>query len=392
MIRTRGWATAWTVLRLAMAATIVAAISAQLAKSIGTAAGLGRDVTATIANFFSFFTILSNAAAAVVLAGIALWYLARGRRGEADAEPTGLAVALACVSTYMIITGIVYNTLLRHIELPQGAAPIPWSNEVLHLIAPLFLLLDVFLGPLRRALPWRSLWAVVAFPIVWVVYTMLRGPLVVNPVSGDPFWYPYPFLNPNNPGGWLSVILYVLGIAVAIVAVGALVVGWGRRRGRAAPGASTPGLRHPSAPPQGGTDLSSAAHRGANRVPRTADTPVVARLLSIVSTKRWTRCRFLTTPGNGRTFSPHRRHKCLTPPRIGGSTSVLGAETTRRWRDVGRGGTCTGHGFESPRHSPGCPVSSLGSSSTWTAQRARGRASAMCWRTTSACSRSCRRC
>ena len=222
----------WTVLRLVMAALIAAAISAQLAKSIGTAIELGRDVTTTIANFFSFFTILSNAAAAVVLAWAALWYLTKGRR--ADAEPHGLAVALACVSTYMIITGIVYNTLLRGIELPQGSAPIPWSNEVLHLIAPIFLLLDVFLGPLRRALGWRSLWSVVAFPIVWVIYTMIRGPLITNPVSGDPFWYPYPFLNPNNPGGWPSVVLYVIGIAAAIVAVGALVVWWGRRRGAAA--------------------------------------------------------------------------------------------------------------------------------------------------------------
>lgn len=222
----------WTVVRLAMAGVTVAAISAQLTKSIGTAIELGRDVPTTIANFFSFFTILSNAAAAVVLAWIAVWYLFKGRR--TDAEPHGLAVALACVSTYMIITGIVYNTLLRGIELPQGSAPIPWSNEVLHLIGPIFLLLDVFLGPLRRSLPWRSLWAVVAFPIVWVIYTMIRGPLVTNPVSADPFWYPYPFLNPNNPGGWPSVVLYVIGIAAAIVAVGAFVVWWGRRRAASA--------------------------------------------------------------------------------------------------------------------------------------------------------------
>lgn len=234
MTRTRGWATTWTMLRLAMAAVTIAAIAAQLTKSIGTAIELGRDVTTTIANFFSFFTILSNAAAAVVLAWIALWYLSKGRRQDPDAEPPGLAVALACVSTYMIITGIVYNSLLRGIELPQGSAPIPWSNEVLHLIGPIFLLLDVFVGPLRRALAWRSLWAVVAVPIVWVIYTMIRGTLATNPVSGDPFWYPYPFLNPNNPGGWPSVILYVIGIAGAIVAVGAFVVWWGRRRGAAA--------------------------------------------------------------------------------------------------------------------------------------------------------------
>lgn len=236
MTRSRTWAVGWSIARLAIAALVIAAIVAQLVKSVGTATELGRDVGTTIANFFSFFTILSNAVAAIVLLSAAIWYLAKGR--QASVEPASLAVALACVSTYMIITGVVYNTLLRGIELPQGSAPIPWSNEVLHLIAPLFLLADVFLGPLRRALPWCTLWAIVAVPIAWVIYTMIRGPLVTNPVTGDPFWYPYPFLNPNGAGGWASVVAYVIGIAVAVVVVGAFVLWWGRRVGAAE--ASTP--------------------------------------------------------------------------------------------------------------------------------------------------------
>ncbi len=60
----------------------------------------------------------------------------------------------------------------------------------------------------------------------------MRGPLVTNPINGDPFWYPYPFLNPNNfDNGYLGVTAYVVGIAVAILAVGLLVVWVGRRRG-----------------------------------------------------------------------------------------------------------------------------------------------------------------
>ncbi|MFH8251746.1 Pr6Pr family membrane protein [Microbacterium sp. B2969] len=228
-MRTRAWAVSWTLARAAMAILTIAAIAAQLVKSVDTARELGRDVATTIANFFSFFTILSNTGTAVVLLWAVAWYLVRGRR--VDVEPLGLAVALASVSTYMIITGIVYNTLLRTIVLPQGSEPIPWSNEVLHLIGPVFLLADVFVGPLRRALSWRSLWTILAFPIAWVIYTMLRGPLTTNPVSGDPFWYPYPFLDPNSPGGWPSVVVYVVGIAVAIVVVGGFVVWWGRRRG-----------------------------------------------------------------------------------------------------------------------------------------------------------------
>ena len=229
-MRSKAWAQTWSVMRLAMAAVLVAAILAQLLTSLSTAAELGRDVGTTFANFFSFFTILSNSLAAVVLLWAGLWFFARGR--HADAEPPALALSLACVTTYMIITGIVYNLLLRQIVLDQGSAPVPWSNEVLHLIGPLFLLADLFVGPLRRALPWRAVWAIVALPILWVAYTMLRGPLVTNPGTGTPYWYPYPFLDPNNAGGWAAVAFWVVVIAAAFLVFASLVVWWGRRVGR----------------------------------------------------------------------------------------------------------------------------------------------------------------
>lgn len=221
---------AWSALRLLMAAAIAVAVAAQFLKSMGTAAGLGRDAATTAANFFSFFTILSNVSAAVVLAWAALWWVTRGRR-SGGAEPPALGVALACVSTYMIVTGIVYNTLLRGIQLPQGSEPIPWSNEILHLVAPIFLLLDVLLGPARARLPWSRLFVVVAFPLAWVVYTLVRGPLTVNPATGDPWWYPYPFLDPHvQPWGYGGVALYIVGIAILVAAVAWLVLAVGRQR------------------------------------------------------------------------------------------------------------------------------------------------------------------
>lgn len=233
----------WSVIRLAMAALIAAGVIAQLVRSVSSAVDAGRHVPTIVANFFSFFTILSNVSAAVVLTVAALWFFTRGR-GQ-DAEPTGIAVALACVTTYMVITGIVYNTLLRGYDLEPGSI-VPWSNEVLHLFGPLFLLADLFVGPLRRALPWRAVWAIVAFPVVWVVYTMIRAPFITNPGTGEPFWYPYPFLNPNNANlqpvsGYPGVILYVIGISIAMLVVGGFVVWWGRRVGGRMPEAEASG-------------------------------------------------------------------------------------------------------------------------------------------------------
>ena len=232
MLRSPGWSLFWSALRLGMAVAIIAAIIAQLVASITRAQERGDDVGTVVTNFFSFFTILSNSGAAVALLIAAGWYATRGRLRTTPVEPRALAVALVSVSTYMVITGIVYNLLLRGIELPQGSEPIPWSNETLHLVGPIFLLLDVLIGPARRRLQWRTVGIVAIFPVVWVVYTLVRGPFVVNPVTGATTWYPYPFLNPANfDTGYGGVALYVVAIAAAIIGVAALIVGVGRRRG-----------------------------------------------------------------------------------------------------------------------------------------------------------------
>lgn len=227
----------WPYARLAAAALGLAAIIAQLARSIENALAAttewGQHLPTVAANFLSFFTILSNLLAAIVLIIAAVWAL-RHRRDD-EPEPTWLAVLLACVSTYMIVTGVVYNTLLRGVELPQGTT-VPWSNEVLHVVFPLLLLIDVLVAPRRRALGWRTVAVTAIFPLVWAVYTMIRANLITAPSTGNAWWYPYPFLDPRLvPGGHLGVAGYIVGIAIAIVGVGCFVVWVGRKRGARVP-------------------------------------------------------------------------------------------------------------------------------------------------------------
>jgi hypothetical protein len=213
--------------RIAIAIAIGAAVVAQLATSIGFWRGRGvADVTSNVVSFFSFFTIESNVAAAVVLAvGAVLLVVRKG------ADDTALyTVTRAAVVTYMVVTGIVYNLLLRGIELPQGST-VGWSNEILHAVAPVYLLLDWIFAPGRVALGARRIWPILVFPIVWVVYTLVRGPLVADAVYGNDFWYPYPFLNPNtSANGYLSVAFYVILIAAVIGLVAAGVLWVSRRR------------------------------------------------------------------------------------------------------------------------------------------------------------------
>ncbi|ONI64797.1 hypothetical protein CSIV_08760 [Microbacterium sp. CSI-V] len=224
MLRSPTWATVWTALRLAMAALIAAAIIAQFVSTVAGAV----DVLTTVTNFFSFFTILSNTASVVVLTWAGVRFLSRGRRLEPD--PLALAAALAWVSTYMVITGVVYNLLLR--GLPLQPETVGWSNEIMHVWGPLFLLLDLFFGPCRRRLPWKAALGAAIFPIVWIVYTLLRANFITNPSTGAPYWYPYPFLNPYE-SSWGSVVGYIIGIAVTIVVVAIGAVAIGRVRGSA---------------------------------------------------------------------------------------------------------------------------------------------------------------
>ena len=73
------------------------------------------------------------------------------------------------------------------------------------------------------------------FPVAWVGYTLVRGPLVTAPTTGAPRWYPYPFLDPHSAmtGGVGGVIAYVVTIAAAIALIAAGVVWVRRRRGLA---------------------------------------------------------------------------------------------------------------------------------------------------------------
>ncbi|WP_349885237.1 Pr6Pr family membrane protein [Microbacterium sp. WHRI 7836] len=222
----------WPYVRLAASVLAVAAIVAQLVRTLEIAlsseTAWGSHLPTVVANFFSFFTILSNVLAAVVLAIGGIWTLAN--RKTTSAEPRWLAVLLVCASTYMIVTGVVYNTLLRGIELPQGSTVL-WSNEVLHVVIPVIMLVDLLFAPRRRALGWSAVGIAAIFPIVWVAYTLIRANLVIAPATGKHWWYPYPFLDPHLNGGYGGVALWVLLIAAIIIATAAFVVWVGRFRG-----------------------------------------------------------------------------------------------------------------------------------------------------------------
>lgn len=212
--------------RIFGAATLITAIVAQGFTTVGYYATSGAGSAPQLhgfINFISFFTIDSNALAAVVLlAGSVL------AMRENVPDPRWFALARVSVVTYMTVTGVVYNLLLRDIELPQGRT-LDWANEILHLIGPVILLLDWVLAPGRARLRYRDVAVVAAFPLAWVAYSLIRGPFAVDAGSGKAPFYPYPFLDPAS--GVVSVTVYIVAIAVLICAIAASLV-WMSRHPR----------------------------------------------------------------------------------------------------------------------------------------------------------------
>jgi hypothetical protein len=85
-------------------------------------------------------------------------------------------------------------------------------------------------APGRIALVWRAIWIIIIYPLVWVAYTLIRAPFTPNEVLGEPYWYPYPFLNPHlSANGYLSVAFYVILIA-AVIGLTAAGVIWVSKR------------------------------------------------------------------------------------------------------------------------------------------------------------------
>ncbi|TXK18513.1 Pr6Pr family membrane protein [Homoserinibacter sp. GY 40078] len=209
----------------ALAAAV--AVIAQLVHAIEywTETGV-RDLSVSITNYFSYFTVQSNIAASVVLAVGAI-RLARATPEYVDSR--AFAVARVCVTSYILTTGIVYNVLLRPLDTAHPVT-LRWADEIMHVVVPLILLADIVLAPGRRRVGWSAVGIVIVYPIAWAVYTLVRAPFTYSDAQHRNGWYPYPFLDPTTgTGSLVSVLTYIVAIAALIVLVSVAVLSLIRR-------------------------------------------------------------------------------------------------------------------------------------------------------------------
>ena len=192
-----------TLARLILALLVLAAIGQQLVLHVG--------ASYSVLNFFSYFTNLSNIFAALVL----LLSVFSSKCKSRD--------FLRYISTInMAIVGVVFAVLLRNVDL---GALLPWVNFVLHYLMPVAIMLDWLVQPPASKLTKKRALVALLFPADYLAYVLVRG--------AQTGWYPYPFLNPANVGGYGAVAAYSFGIAAAfLLASWALLAIGNHRSGR----------------------------------------------------------------------------------------------------------------------------------------------------------------
>jgi hypothetical protein len=184
--------------------------------------------TFATANFFSYFTIQSAFLAVITLAIAAAFAL------RAPRDPAWLGILRTMVTVYVVLSGVVFAIIVAESSSHGYRVDVPWSDTLLHFVVPALALVawttDSVLAVNPRV-PWSTVGWVLVFPVIWLVYTLIRG--------ADVGWYPYFFLDEAQVGSVLGVIVacaIVLAIFLALTSTLVLVnrLLWRRARDRRA--------------------------------------------------------------------------------------------------------------------------------------------------------------
>ncbi|MFN8126167.1 MAG: Pr6Pr family membrane protein [Candidatus Nanopelagicales bacterium] len=186
----------------------------------------------------SYFTVWSN-----IFALIINWALA--------ADPTrdgkGFRWLRMTALVMIVITGLIYAILLAPYANPKGINI--YTNLGFHYIVPWATLLGFLIFGPRPRFTWDLVPKMMIIPVLWLVYTLIHGAILTQPparalplvdgevaaAQGAPQnWYPYPFIDVNDPSAIIPglkgegyggvainlVVVIILGIVFASAFLG----------------------------------------------------------------------------------------------------------------------------------------------------------------------------
>ncbi|MEY3408183.1 MAG: hypothetical protein RL038_1244 [Actinomycetota bacterium] len=161
--------------------------------------------------YFSYVTIQSS-----ILAGV-IFVVGAVRMWNWQKDSMVFSVARLSVTGFAVIVGVVYNLMLRDVAPNPLDANYEWPvipNEILHVWGPILIVIDWFWSRRFVRMPASSLKWIFVYPILWITFTVVRGY-----VDG---WWPYPFLDPNEPAGVVGMLIYLAVILIffSVVSIG----------------------------------------------------------------------------------------------------------------------------------------------------------------------------
>jgi hypothetical protein len=201
--------------RIAVAIIAWCGVLLQLWLSLKIAAGNGKTWPAGLVAYFGLFTVITNWFVAVLFTlpslgwkpGLLAWL---GRHSVAG-----------CVTTAILLVGLVYHFLLRELWDPRGAQWLAYG--IMHYVVPAGVLIWWWLQACDRTLKWSMPLRWCSYPFIYLGYVMVLGEFTHS--------YPYPFIDVDHIG-LPRALLNAAGLIAVFLVLGFGVYGIARARGQ----------------------------------------------------------------------------------------------------------------------------------------------------------------
>lgn len=149
---------------------------------------------------------------------VGLWYVAVGLFPGKQKNTFWIKDGFkGAVTTYITITGLVYNAVLIPYE-KSFLGYIPLVSIITHSVVPTMMILDYIVTPTVSKPDWKKLPWWLSYPWLYAAFCLINGA-----ISG---FYPYPFINPTmvrSTGmlvfNYIALILVHAGLAAIYLAI-----------------------------------------------------------------------------------------------------------------------------------------------------------------------------
>jgi hypothetical protein len=179
----------------ATALVVAVGLVVQLVATSRLESGFFDSQAGRIVNVFCFFTVQSNIIVLVTSALLAV---------RVSRLPRWFWVLRLDGVLCIAVTFVVFHLALASLQDLDGLAKL--ADVLLHTASPVLCVLGWLLFGPRGRTSWPAVRLAMLFPVGWLVFALVRGPLV-----GD--YYPYPFLD-VGVHGYRRVLLNSLVVAV----------------------------------------------------------------------------------------------------------------------------------------------------------------------------------